>query len=376
MQGIISPPHRGPCTSRKWLGNVLIGLATLPSCESARDGTTVNHIPADPPCNQCGVSMDSVVTLGYGLSAGNPTTRSRIVRDGRDRYWIGPTTEPGQITVLDANGALLRTLGRVGDGPGEFRGIDDVVLLGGDSVAVIDRHRVTIFGPEFNVVHTFGVIAPIESAAHIVADTIALAYQNRSAPGQSIHFLTHRGVHIRSLGDRVTEHDPILHPTLLASSRRQIFIGVANEYKLGWWHFSGGHKATVHRDADWFPAHFSMEELDSQYDAGGRSRTIQIVALDSTRVWVMIRRLFKSNDEGEPGAGEERARQLSLHEIDQRFDQHIELLDLAANRVLLSSTVERAGGFASPGFLYTLGETPEGLHVYTIWRLHPPTSTK
>lgn len=48
-----------------------------------------------------------------------------------------------EIRVFDATGKFVRTMGRTGDGPGEFRDPLQVTALGGDSLLVWDmsRHR-------------------------------------------------------------------------------------------------------------------------------------------------------------------------------------------------------------------------------------------
>lgn len=54
-----------------------------------------------------------------------------------------------QVVVLAPDGQVLRTIGREGEGPGEFRRVSSVQVLPGDSVMVHDRalQRVTVFAP-------------------------------------------------------------------------------------------------------------------------------------------------------------------------------------------------------------------------------------
>jgi hypothetical protein len=53
------------------------------------------------------------------------------------------------LRVFDARGAHLRDIGREGEGPGEFRAIDGVALLRGDSIAAWDQRlgRMSVFDP-------------------------------------------------------------------------------------------------------------------------------------------------------------------------------------------------------------------------------------
>ena len=58
--------------------------------------------------------------------------------------------EAHNIKVLEPDGTLLDTLGREGQGPGEFRGFHSLQVARGDSVFVLDRQqsRLTVYGPD------------------------------------------------------------------------------------------------------------------------------------------------------------------------------------------------------------------------------------
>ncbi|HEX8320226.1 hypothetical protein [Longimicrobium sp.] len=69
--------------------------------------------------------------------------------DSRGRVYVADWFA-ARVTVLDAEGRILRTLGRKGLGPGEFRGIRGVQVLSGDSVLVYDpgAARLSVFPPD------------------------------------------------------------------------------------------------------------------------------------------------------------------------------------------------------------------------------------
>lgn len=54
-----------------------------------------------------------------------------------------------EVLVLSSQGSVLRSIGREGDGPGEFRRVSSVQLLPGDTLVVFDRalKRITVFAP-------------------------------------------------------------------------------------------------------------------------------------------------------------------------------------------------------------------------------------
>lgn len=69
--------------------------------------------------------------------------------DSRGRILVGDWSA-ARVAVLDSTGALVRTMGRRGLGPGEFRGIGSVQALPGDSVLAYDPAavRLSVFPPE------------------------------------------------------------------------------------------------------------------------------------------------------------------------------------------------------------------------------------
>lgn len=61
-----------------------------------------------------------------------------------------------QIKVFDPDGRLSRTIGRKGDGPGEFQSIGEIALLPDDRLLVLDweAHRISLFDTEGKFVNS------------------------------------------------------------------------------------------------------------------------------------------------------------------------------------------------------------------------------
>ena len=93
------------------------------------------------------LSADPTVSIGSGT---DPDVALYQVTDlaplSGGRVVVGMNA-PASAVVLDPRGRLVSTLGRPGEGPGEFSSVGSVVPMGGDSVAVWDpdRRRVSIF---------------------------------------------------------------------------------------------------------------------------------------------------------------------------------------------------------------------------------------
>jgi hypothetical protein len=69
--------------------------------------------------------------------------------DSRGRIYVSDW-DAARVAVLDSTGALARTIGRRGLGPGEFRSLAGVQLLPGDSLLVYDAAaaRLSVFPPD------------------------------------------------------------------------------------------------------------------------------------------------------------------------------------------------------------------------------------
>ena len=82
--------------------------------------------------------------------------RIAIVNNGRS-----------EIKLYDAQGRYLQTIGRRGQGPGEFEDAWKVHQLPGDSLLVIDLYSaISVFGPDLKFVRRFRLARPNEAAGH------------------------------------------------------------------------------------------------------------------------------------------------------------------------------------------------------------------
>jgi hypothetical protein len=105
-------------------------------------------------------------TTGEGAIAGTPT----IARDRAGRYYAATPFGPGGalVAVYDSTGRFLTRLGRIGDGPGEFRQ-PYVVAPMGDSVAIFDAgtRRINIIGPSLEWARSSATSGLVMSAAFL-----------------------------------------------------------------------------------------------------------------------------------------------------------------------------------------------------------------
>jgi hypothetical protein len=88
------------------------------------------------------LSATPAVAIGTGANPDVPLFKvSFVLPLDRDRVAVA-TNSPSHVRIFEGSGTLVATLGREGEGPGEFSNdIASVVALGEDSLAVWDRGR-------------------------------------------------------------------------------------------------------------------------------------------------------------------------------------------------------------------------------------------
>jgi hypothetical protein len=98
-----------------------------------------------------GVGADGKVTFGYAAGATRLANGGLLIADRSE----------SSIRVVDASGKLLRTVGRAGDGPGEFQTMIWAGRCGTDSLLVWDlrRRQASVVGASGSVARQFGVPA-------------------------------------------------------------------------------------------------------------------------------------------------------------------------------------------------------------------------
>jgi len=109
-----------------------------------------NPSEAVAAAEQWTLSAASVIEIGGGANPEAPLYQVTVVQAlGEGRVAVG-TNSPAQALVFEADGSLAVTLGREGDGPGEFWNVASLVALASDSILVWDRdrRRISVFTGE------------------------------------------------------------------------------------------------------------------------------------------------------------------------------------------------------------------------------------
>ena len=129
--------------------------------------------------------------------------------DGRGNLFVLNPDVP-VVAVLDRDGGLVRTLGRRGEGPGEFGGPDDIYVWRDGTVVVADRGRGTyvVFAPDGSFDRQ------VNMSAGQVADFGMMAFRSGARPHPGAVALVARGMSevVQKQFRRIESPNPTIGP--------------------------------------------------------------------------------------------------------------------------------------------------------------------
>ena len=261
---------------------------------------TVKRVKYRVSCPTCVVELTPVVTIGGPNDTVSLAPNSFLDRDSQGRFFA--ISDDTRVLVYDARGRLLKTLGRRGDGPGEFnaRGplkIKDVVVGRGDSVFVFHEPKVTVYSPQLVYVRT--ITMPVaQSSFYPLADGTWLVSGASRTPanvGRSIFIVNPDGTIRRSLGPEQTlaPGRRLFIPTRFkaAPDRRSLWISTDyNRYRFSQWSIDNRLLASLEiHDAPFLPE----PKRVTRRDGAGRTYqsllggNVSVTGLDTLgQIWI------------------------------------------------------------------------------------------
>ena len=189
---------------RRWCsagGASAVAVLATAIALSAQDTLTVSGVVQ---CDDCAITLDTVVTIGgldgpglHVIARGNTVAVDRL-----GRILVAHYRYP-EISVFDSTGTFLRTIGRAGEGPGEFQLIEHLDA-GPEYIHVFDSRGRTLFDYDFRVVRTDRSFAGNLGDSFVTDDDdVVLTGDVRTiaSVGHSLHILGKSGEVISVGGD-------------------------------------------------------------------------------------------------------------------------------------------------------------------------------
>lgn len=242
-------------------------LLTLLLTLTQSQSTTLT-ISNEASCSGCDIIVRRTMRLGQSDGDGAFASRPYVVaRDSRGRFYVVTPETSGEVPfVFDSRGRFVQRLGRVGDGPGEYRNPISIMVRR-DSVYVLDRQqgRLTVLAPSWRYARSFQ--GPPGAWSAIALDSGGFVINGRVKNAQRIGIPYHRfdatGNYLGSFGSRNERIDPrnntIDNWWLTPGSHNSFWaVPYSHRYVIDHWSADGQLLRSLERRVPWFPRFDSL----------------------------------------------------------------------------------------------------------------------
>lgn len=318
-------------------------IAVLGLCGPVAAQST--HRVADAvACLSCRIELSPALDVGATEGPGMIDWRggqALAALDSEGRIYLRGNFST-HVHVYDAEGRYLTTLGREGEGPGEFEGINGFVVGPADSLFVFDAllMRLSVFSPQLDFVRS-AVLQVQPSGYEPIsvpwdANHFYMTSHMRTAEliGWPIHSISRNGVRAESFGSDSGAYFPSQPHSGLRiiadAGANSLWSGRLAHYTIQ--RFAPGGKAPIEeiqRDAAWFPEP-SAEDLETDHGAKRPPPLMQAMHQDGERLWVLT---WVPDPKWQSASTE-------LEDEHRRYDSVIEVIDLTTYRVLARTRVD------------------------------------
>lgn len=295
----------GRTAVRPWLGQdgcqrrptlAILFLGYLVACVSP------DYRPGIGDCSNCHLTVTEGPDIGAQSGAGLiASDEARAVRDGRGRYYVLSRIYGKEVAVFDSTGGYLQTIGREGEGPGEFSDIGKLLIAPGDSLVVLDwAARLTLFDPDHRLIRTVPLPLSPEIVAALTPDGGVVIGLLRAAEGstsaaslQPLHHVSSDGVLLRSFGDGGEVYDATLpfslSRTIANADGNAVWSAWRMPYRIDRYDLHTGELTdSLIRRADFFPSITDEQRRTNELELKPMPMIASIQQDSTGLLWVLL----------------------------------------------------------------------------------------
>jgi hypothetical protein len=318
-------------------------------------------------CGTCRIDLQRIAGLGRLEDDVAIHPLSTLAMDSEGRFYVASTYNPGELAMYDADGMLVRSFGRLGQGPGEFgRGFGTRLLVGpGDSIHVFEANRHSILLPDLEgFVRLQSLPFSVMSAIALPGTLVVTPMPTGATNSANLYFVFDQdGQLLRSFGFYEASGASGSYAGLRYLSRASdstFWASHVNRPEIELWDVRGRHLITMVLDLDWFPPWVTSQGVLSPTPEPRMGGAWQDA---DGRLWVTI-------SVPDPGWAPPTARRgIPVTEIDPSdvFDHVLLVVDLATGSLL---TQQRFGTsyVATDGVVYAKRMSDDDVYVMDIFR--------
>ncbi|MCA9764269.1 MAG: 6-bladed beta-propeller [Gemmatimonadetes bacterium] len=298
---------------------------------------------------------------------------SAKTRNGQ--YLISDEVSHGVIPVFDSTGRYLRSIGREGSGPGEYRRVSRILVLESDSILVLDDQlrRATILAPDLAYVRSFQFPAVPYDVVQIGERTLAVT-SAIPLPDSSFQVINLEGGRVRAFASNASAGGPPLPHVLARADSGFWSAPVAGGAEITFWDSRGDRVGSVPIASDWMTP---LRGGPITPDSPPVSQVRGLWAGQDGLLWILASVADPEWAEGlgESGIGEGGVTSFRITDRDAVFDSVIEALDSRTGEVVASHRFDEEFRLVPfPGVVSRLVESPDAglrLELFKV-SLAPP----
>jgi len=321
---------------------------------------------------QAQIEIRQAATFGAAGSGEISAYPSAVTRDSRGRYFVAV---PHQLPlVFDANGRFLQSIGRLGDGPNEYRKVVRILVGRGDTLYVVDQwaSRITVLSPELRLLRSMSV-REYDNAV-LLTDGVILAtsdlstslrFDRVSPEGQQLQHYTEAGAPC------VTQERCWSRLTRALSSAPDGGFWAAprfHRYELERRSRSGNLLRVLRPASPWYA---SYDTLTTTSPRVAPQASIAGLWQDSVgALWVVGN---SADPSWKDARWEDQVRREGVAiqtpvTADELLDGAVEVIDSQSGGVLARRRVPyRIDGVAGPGAVYSIGQDKDGFYIVKVF---------
>ncbi len=249
--------RRAGAPSRRIVGLALIVLPWLAG-KPARAQEAI-QLRGTPSCQTCRILVRKELTLG-GLDAPGVGQQFCVARDAKGRFFVSNDNAGDEVGVYGPEGEFLRTLGRSGQGPGEWSWVNHIVASR-DEIHLFDsgNARGSVFDLELNLVRTAPLPGDIKAVA-VLADSslvVNALFYTPELIGYPLHTVDLTGRVVASFGYTGEvfrrDQDRRARRKLSASGDHAVWAAHTYRYLIERWTVQGEKRLVLDRAVGWYP---------------------------------------------------------------------------------------------------------------------------
>lgn len=282
------------------------------------------------------------------------------------------------IEVDSATGRVVRAIGRLGEGPGEYRSVG-LLLRKGDSLMMqspLDG-SITVYGPEGDFVRGFKSEVIVQAGDGILlrGDTLIMADPGYRMDlfSHPIHVVAPTGELLRSFGGGTdtTQLGGFVSRlrTLARASDSSFWSARRDAYEIERWNIAGVRERVLTMERDWFPPALGEAGDPSLVRP---SPSIAGISVDSHGHLIVVLLRAASDWRPDPPKDPTALRGTDLLTSMSHFEVVVEVLDAVSGELLAShmpSDVLTSGVFLENGVLLGYAGNEDGVPVARFWRI-------